>query len=471
MVEMQLVQKLCLFKLSTRTDKITGLPNSQAQEDEFMQRALRESAQEAGISVSEQETGIMDPSTSTPYFGPANRSDYEQGSWAMVSTGVRLPQTDGVPAPSLRKRPEGVPAFLIQGASPAGDHRLGSLLTILHEIPLARNTLLGVGSPSLSYGHNNEWWKGEEILAPHVLARVQSGELNWDDRHDSSPHFEEEIHRLMAFLDSTDRSYGTVSALAGLIPWPSHGAEKQFFEQLSERNTDQVQPLYHTAAFIKIQDDGDTEGDDTSRFHLLETEHVKGDYEFITTLYESLDHLFWGDVLSWSEIHDNSRMAVLRQTGEVITIKAVGEGPDSSIDIPEVLYPERWLESRKEEAVRIQKGWEATKNAMKALDSAQKNVYEGQDPSSGQPFDKRERLMKAAEQWRSYQAYLESSVRFRVMKEANYDTDKYPDYRAAPCQMTDSEQKIYQRLQDIIDFTEDQLTQMSDKLTRMCFYN
>lgn len=174
-----------------------------------MARALRESAQEAGISVSQQETGIVDnqilPQTETPYFGPATRNDYDQGEWAMVPTRQEQSSNNVRPAASLRTRDPGAPAFLVKGYNPGGPHRLGGLLTVLNQIPLARNILLQCGSEAASYGYNNEWWDGREIMPPGVLSSINNGDLEWGDSDVPKPNFEEELHRLMAFLDP-DRS-------------------------------------------------------------------------------------------------------------------------------------------------------------------------------------------------------------------------------------------------------------------------
>ena len=103
--------------------------------------------------------------------------------------------------------------MLVISSAQGGDHKVGGLLTIMHEIPRARNILLCIGSAAATYGHNNDWWKGEEILSPEALAKLHRG-LSWDfAQHKSSTDLDEEIHRLLAFLDSTERGYGSISAL------------------------------------------------------------------------------------------------------------------------------------------------------------------------------------------------------------------------------------------------------------------
>lgn len=437
---------------------VAGLHNSQAQEDIDMQRALRESAQEAGIAMPQQESGVTDGTTTSPYFGPANRTDYDQGNWAMVHTGPTETKLSSAPAPSLRQRAPGAPAFLIQGASSAGAHRLGGVLTILHEIPLARNVLLDCGTPASSYGHNSEWWKGQEILPPHVVAQLQSGELQWGQQDIARPNFEEEIHRLMAFLDQTERSYGTVSVLVDTIPHNSNGAEKPFYEYLAERNREKLEPLAQVATLAEVQ--GGFAGDEEAKFGLLDIEHARSEYSTIKTLYESLDHVMWSDVLGFNELHEGSKMAMFRETGEVFAIRIGGDGPADSIDIPHEFYPEKYLESRKDEARRIQLGWCETKKALERIAREEKDLYEWRDETNNKIYDKREVIKKAMDQWKGYSEYLETLGRFRAMEESGFDTNKYPDYRLAPSQ-TDDDGKVHQdKVDEVLQWAQKVLSDL-----------
>lgn len=448
----------------TAVNASVGPPTAHDQEDENLQRALRESAQEAGISVPAQESGVINASAPGPYFGPANRSDYDNNNWAMVpATKPEVTVRDYVPGPSSRKRVDGAPAFLVQGDTSVSEHRLGGLLTILHEIPLARNSLLEAGGVAASYGHNSEWWRGQEILAPHVLARLQAGEITLGDKSETSPVFEEEIHRLMAFLDSTDRSYGTVSVLFNLIPFPGFGPEKQFYDQFAQRNPVEVQPLYSKVILSQVQD-GEDQNEEVS-FGLLEVEHAKSEFQNIKTLYESIDHIIWGDLLAWGDPAEGTKFAYFREVGEVFVINMTGDLPDpNSFEIPEVFYPERWIENRKEDALRMMKSWEQTKRAISILEAAELRLYEVRDEETGIIHDRRVLAEKATEQWEAYREYLESRSRFRTVAESGFDSHKHPEYRSAPAQMTEEEQKQYERIGEVINYTKGLLTDVSQKV-------
>ncbi|KAK2595163.1 hypothetical protein QQS21_007123 [Conoideocrella luteorostrata] len=445
----------------------TGADTSMSREDEDMQRALRESAQEAGIGLAGQQSGVTDASmSSAPSFGPANRTDYELGDWAMVPSGPSETRVPTAPAASLRKRSPDTPAFLIQGKSTVGKHGLGGLITVLHEIPLARNVFLQIGTPALSYGFNSEWWKGQEILSPQVLARLHSGELEWGKQDESKPDVEEEIHRLMAFLDSTERSYGTVSVLADLIPSSGLGPEKQLYEYIGSRNEVILQPLIHTVPLAPVL--GDDLGQDGARFCLLEMDHHREDYTYIKTLYESLDHTMWSDALQQNEIHEGSNMAMFKEMGDVLAIKLGGDGPEDSIDIPEKLYLDKYQTTRKDEARRIQMAWCATRNAISRIAKEEMKLYEWRNNWNDRVFDRKQMIQRAQDQWRVYYEYVQSLSRFRQMEASGFDTDKYPDYRMAPCEIDAQDENKYQTVEDVLKLTERML---SDIDTRMKVLN
>ena len=57
-----------------------------------------------------------------------------------------------------------------------------------------------------NYGYDKEWWTGKAIDIPMVFGEdvTPPNEVNM------------ELQRLMAFLDKTDRSYGSIESLANL---------------------------------------------------------------------------------------------------------------------------------------------------------------------------------------------------------------------------------------------------------------
>ncbi|KAK4066945.1 uncharacterized protein Triagg1_7945 [Trichoderma aggressivum f. europaeum] len=440
-----------------------GGNNVHSQEDEDMQRALRESAQEAGLSIPPQESGVTSQSTSTPYFGPANRSEYDQDNWAMVPVGPLKTRLDNAPSPAQRKRTPETPAFLIQGSGSVKHHTLGGLLTIFSQIPLARNVLLQCGSPAASYGFNNEWWNGQEILPPEALRQMQSEEAGWGYDNAAKPNFEEEIHRLMAFLDSTERSYGTVNTLTNLMQDTTSDIEKQFYAQLGDTNGGELLEPLHQEAILASVGTGEDNEIQHARFGLLEFDHSGLEYAHIKTLYEALDYLMWGDLLSWPDADDRSRIAMFKKMGEILSIKVGNDGPLDSFEIPEVLYPERYLESRKKEAKRIASALLETKNALDSVTTEERRLQEWQDDWNQLTFNKTDMIHNATEQWKAFSDYLETAGRFQAMEASGFDTNKYPNYRDAPCQMTSAQAKHSEQVDEVLLLTERILHDMEAK--------
>ncbi|KAJ4327583.1 hypothetical protein N0V84_001972 [Fusarium piperis] len=444
--------------------RLAGVPNSHAQEEDDVQRALRESAQEAGITLPQNESGAAEPSASLPYFGPASRSEYDQNSWAMVPVGPAKESSPTDPPPSKRKRAPGAPAFLVLSNFDSGGHKLGGLLTILHEIPIARNVLLGLGEHTSSYGHRNDWWKGQEILSPEVQAKMLS-ELRWEPRSHNETAFDEEVHRLMAFLDDTERAYGSASVLTELFPEvDGRVIERKFYDLIDSRHGDQTQAIMQLAVLGKFHEDGDSDLDEV-KFGLLDIDLSQNEDGSAKTLYEALDHIMWSDALGYDGIHAGSKMALFKETGEVLALNISGDGPGNSIEIPQELYLERYLSTRKDEAKHIQRGWRQTKRDVRRIEMQKEQIYRLWDNwDHGKYDDKRVLLKKAAEQWGEYRSYLEGLARFQAMENSGLQTDKDPDYRAAPCQLDGEAQKQHEKVAQVIEYSEQLLANLETRM-------
>ncbi|KAM7204134.1 hypothetical protein V8F33_001769 [Rhypophila sp. PSN 637] len=178
---------------------------------------------------------------------PAERSEYPDYQWALEKYNPEKSDLD--PAPPSRKRIDGMPVFL---RCRSKEHRLGGLLTVLHSIPGMRNALLHIkaglepgekpGETAYGYGHHPEWWKGQLILPPELQQKkdrlVAEGSPGADN---ISPPWEDELHRLVAFLDSSKRSYGTADILARCVDGGS--PESDFFLKFTKATEDDDAPV------------------------------------------------------------------------------------------------------------------------------------------------------------------------------------------------------------------------------------
>jgi hypothetical protein len=159
-----------------------------------------------------QESGVI--GGTSPYFGPATKEHYDTNQWALVPT-TTTTELYPDPVPSERKREYGGPAIL--KPLPSGDY-LPALLTILHSVPLFRNFFLAPQRTLNDYGVNAEWWKGASWPTAQTVEYGSQGVTH------GGLDLIHECQRLMAFLDSTDRAYGSVDALLNLEEF-SKGAE------------------------------------------------------------------------------------------------------------------------------------------------------------------------------------------------------------------------------------------------------
>ena len=467
--------------LAARTNGMLGVSSSRSQEDEDMERALRESAQEAGLSVQLQESGVVDSSTTVQHFGPANRNCYDQDSWAMVPRSLPPNTTaHAVPAPSRRKRAQDAPAFLVQGSSAYGQrHCLGGILTLLHEIPMVRNEFLELSEPAVSYGHNGEWWNGEEILPPHLLAQMQLIQTAPSKMELAKIKVHEEIHRLMAFLDSTERSYGSIDSMVDILPSTDYQTvETAFLNFLKTEHPEQMESLYRlqTPVLFRSGDDlvmedlNDCQG--SRDITLINIPFVRAESDKIKTIYEAIDHELWCDALGHRLIDQSTLMSVLTDSGDIMGVRLEGEGPEDSIEVPLELYPERWLFTRKREAKLIQTGLVETQRAIDLVLGEREQLYELKDAVSLQTTDKRQMLKNSQEEWETYSAYLEGAGRFRAMAESGFDKHRYPTYRHASEEQDEEEDALREMAGSVVGWTEASLVdlqrRMAGKSPKLC---
>lgn len=336
---------MVLQKLTCRlADPSTSVTHD---DDTELQRALEESRVTAGLPP--QESGIT--STDKVHFGPATRTQYDEEKWGMVPVGKSFAEEILLdPEPAARKRDLNVPAFL----KPSIDNsRLNALFTIYHEIPLLREVLLNRADVQQNYGFDSEWWTGKAIEVPYV-----SG-----SEPDEGQELIYEMQRLMAFLDKTDRSYGSADALAN-----ARAVKKmqRFASQRSALSTDLESVVWY--AWRKVFDPRETgqvpkvfsvgvdseQQNETQEFAILDLP-LPGKTSGPETFYDIADEALWSSQEQTDT--DISNAAYLAHIGDVITFRLKEEEPSNGVDIPAVWYPDRYLKSGRQAALemRLQK--------------------------------------------------------------------------------------------------------------------
>lgn len=304
------------------------------QEERELQQAV---AMSLNQNLGQQETGVT---SSNQNFNRATRDHYDEGEWAMTLFNSSAQEIIISPDPTDRKRAANEPAFL--RPSQDGLH-LGGLLTIFHSIPLAREALLYRNRLLSNYGHDSQWWNGQPISLPKIvsLQDAPDGDTDWDD-------IIYETQRVVAFLDSTTRAFGSVDALASLKSMSIYEPESstsQFLEswQAAALRADpgnQLATVFSSTAHKRPLSMYDTP--DEKDFLRLES-YTEPDHD--QTLYDVLDRTVWQD-RPGEELDDTW----LEHVAEVLTMKLESSDSDKpvSVKIPAVFYPDRYLSSCRE---------------------------------------------------------------------------------------------------------------------------
>lgn len=316
-----------------------GLTLAEREEQELQQAVAMSLSQ----GIGQQESGVTTTSDQQPHFGKATRDYYDEADWGMTLFNETSQEVVLSPDPEDRKRAEGEPAFI----RPSNDNLyLGGFLTILHEIPLAREALLLRSKMLFDYGQEPQWWNGQPINLPKIVTvhDQRNGDNDWDD-------VIYESQRLMAFLDSTQRAFGSSDALANLKDITSFSSD-------SEEVVSRFLETWHAAAIRASPDNPLTtafmshaykrspfdEEDDTISRELFVFEPLV-EQENGQTLYDLLDAAIWSD-RPGEELDD----VWLEHVGDVITMKLDSYNNAKSVNIkaPAVFYPDRYMSTCRE---------------------------------------------------------------------------------------------------------------------------
>lgn len=338
----------------------TATPSNRQEEEDQLRQAINLSLNTSGVQSPHpfppppvpvpQQSGVINSNgESSAYFGPANRPDYDQDQWAMVPLG----RQESDPDPSLRARKNGAPVFLrCRTTSEWDKHRVGGLMMVFQRIPAVRNLILRIGvTPDYGYGNKSDWWQGEPIGVP-----LQPDSDGWGDK--IVPSWTDEMHRLVAFLELSERAYGTADMLIrAKTPSirDSWDAEKDLFENFTEASFEgsaspNIETLISSVAILMLDTLEEQGGD---RFALLDLHVVKDVGPAPENLYHVLDSLFFAELRLAKEDPSAVRMAWITQPSDVLTFRFQGdEGFPKLLEMPETFYVDRYL---KENGLKLQK--------------------------------------------------------------------------------------------------------------------
>lgn len=327
-----------------------------------MNRAMAMSLSESQ-TLPGQETGVTNYGQTT--FGPAQRDFYEASQWSMTLPNAQAQEILLEPVPFDRKRQPGTPAFFRPTPENA---RLAGVLKILHEIPLARKALLNESYVINDYGQNEEWWNGSPIKILKVINRDQGHQESY------AQDVLCETQRLMAFLDRTERAYGSVEVLANLQGWglPKEERISRFFTDWREATQllAAEEPLVNMFQSRGIKNDLEERRclmDE--RFCCLNVRVEQHLTDVGMSLYDALDEMMWTD----SEKNE----VFLADVAEVFTIEVSNLNENSSglgIEIPAIWYLDRYLESSTPQAKEMLHQRASVYEQLEELDRRQEKL-------------------------------------------------------------------------------------------------
>ncbi|KAK8221176.1 hypothetical protein IWZ01DRAFT_490039 [Phyllosticta capitalensis] len=291
-----------------------------------------------------QESGVV--GGAGVQFGPATREYYESNQWAMTTVSNASPD----PPPDQRRRNQGEPAFL--KPSQTLDY-LPALLTILANIPMARNALLMKSHILSNYGENSSWWSGN-------AAALSGNVVNGQPSPGPSDRLIHEAQRIIAFLDATERAYGSAEGFIQL-EWFVHSTwaneEKDAIKFLgswlaaAERlePSDGFSELFKTTAH-QVQNGNSKYPNIWCLTPVLDN----GGSGPCLSLYDVLDDTIWSDDPDGTKDVD----AAIDRVAEVLVI--IVKQPDVSANglnmtIPESWYADRYLTAYESKSKQMRK--------------------------------------------------------------------------------------------------------------------
>ncbi|MCJ1469641.1 hypothetical protein MMC07_008277 [Pseudocyphellaria aurata] len=363
------------------------------QEAKQVEQAL---ALSMGQDIPGQESGVTD--ASFPYFGPAKREDHDAGQWAVATVGSHAKEILLNPDPINRKRQSNEPAFFKPTPQ---TYQLSALIKILQAIPMAREALLSRESLFPDYGYDTEWWDGTAIKVPKVVNLTQEGHSTDQDE------VIYETQRLIAFLEETERAYGSTDALANMdgIRENDHGSVVVSFLEEWRKQVEHATPnapLLDVFRSVGRKDNpNEPECAEESPFLALELRIDDGIAGKGQTLYEAVDDMLWAGLSESSYEH-----VYLERLAEMLIIEAtrVGEaGSGLGIKIPSVWYGDRYLQASIRQVKEMRAGKAAVQHEISGIDEAKAKIAQCGIPALEPPILDATHLLKTTS------AYFETS--------------------------------------------------------------
>lgn len=360
---------------------------SDEQERRELDRAVAMSQSMTGGPLSiGQESGVI--AARKPQFGPATREHYETAKWTMTLPGAHAREILENPDPPHRQREPRGPAFLKPSLE---DTRLPALIKILHAIPLAREALLDLDHTIPDYGIDAEWWDGVNIDVRTLQVAYPEEEENQANSHKVIY----EIQRLMAFLDQTERAYGSADGLMQLIKATTQCKVDQSLGTILEAwaaatlDADPETPLAEilmSEARRIYSEHAEPEIHPCWCLELSIPEDSDSGPLRCRTLYDVVDFALWGSLQE-----GRSEYAYLHKLGDVLCVQLTRQSKDQStglgIRIPAIWYLDRYLETSREQALDMLAAERALRKEVERIDHATARITNYKSSTGDQEYN------------------------------------------------------------------------------------
>jgi NACalpha-BTF3-like transcription factor len=366
-----------------------GVPASRDDEDAQLAQALAASREEGQWSQ-QQESGVLHTDGTEQAYGPTNKDQSAHDrQWGMVlsSQGASSEIVPDIERPEERKNAEGEPRFL--KTLPSGDY-LPNFLTIGHSIPAVREALLLRDYIQAQYGKDSEWWRGHPIALPKIVHTENGAPA--DAEIDKFDEFLAETQRLMATLDTSQRSYASVNALtktelllsAASLP-PMKGFIAKFCSAVEARTDKykEVTTLFET--YIGTTNPAGM-GVPFATVFDLEVNTIGEDR---AQLMEVLDGLLWDVDTEGYEQRDN----YIEHAGGILVMQAKQTDPFAQklqLEIPSTLYIDKYLQKNVDISRPVRVEIAREKERVAKINEIEKKLTKWQMP--GQQIDARAML-------------------------------------------------------------------------------
>ncbi|ORY16180.1 hypothetical protein BCR34DRAFT_611754 [Clohesyomyces aquaticus] len=331
------------------------------------------------VETGPQESGVTGATTGA-HFGPANRPYYENNQWALVPAST---SAEVIPdaAPSQRKREEDGPVIL--KPVPTTDY-LPALLTILHSIPLFRNALLAPAVPSSDYSVSGEWWKG------HVPDKARTVDYGAGDDSASEIELLHETQRLMAFLDTSDRAYGSIDRLQSFDVFQKarESSPDDALAFLMAWGTAYQNHTPHAVLNAVLRNVFQAAGRNEESW-MLDATIVHGDPKKELTIYDVLDESLFDTISGNAHIVDVSNVLILRLTAGSINASSL------NCKFPATFFADRYLEKNKASVEAMSLEMKQYKEKITEIDNKAAKLKYTEDKETGKPLNSL-KLLKAS---------------------------------------------------------------------------